>query len=589
MAGWASRKIKPDAVVAHIKHLCDGDGPRKPKLTLLIGAGCSVSAGIPTAKTIVGQKLRSHPLLVGIEGCPSGVSEYAHLMGRLPPEERMSIIEDCISEANLPESPPRTRLNWAHLLIATLVHHGYVKQILTTNFDPLLVDAMAITDQPVRTFDLTAADWYMPGRAKRGSIMYLHGQAHGMLQAHTQEDTDRIIPRIKTALQEALTDSTILVVGYSGECDPVFRVLEAEFPQFRNRLYWAHFDPDGKPPSEHVINFIETPSREAFLLVDDDDSFMEADTAMHRIVVDGLKLPLLPLVCDPLDHTRLALNRLCGKPKPPKDGPPPPDPVDTARKTVGQAIKRMTDGEGVRRTSGRTPLLDATEAGASRMMGLATRAAIASMTRDVEELRAIRSESKAIGFVDLNVSLFDGFLGAASDAARKGALDTAAALLREAEEIGSDNVEWLLTLWGNVLSAQAKTKTGAEADRLFAAACEKYAAALKIKPDMYEALNNWGAALAAQGETKSGTEADRLFAAAFEKYSEALKIKPDKQTLFNLACLEGLCGRVAEVLAWLNKWADAHPNPTRAEIDADTDFDRVRDDPAFAAYVATLP
>ena len=158
MAKWREKRIKHSDVVAQIKRLC-GDPP-KPRVSLLIGSGCSVTAGIPTAGTIVEDYLKPHPLLKNVPPCPAGVSEYAYLMGQLPPNERMEIIESCIKQAQNDADPPRTRVNWAHLLIATLVHHGYVKQILTTNFDPLLVDAMAMTDQPVRTFDITASDFF---------------------------------------------------------------------------------------------------------------------------------------------------------------------------------------------------------------------------------------------------------------------------------------------------------------------------------------------------------------------------------------------------------------------------------------------
>ena len=84
-----------------------------------------------------------------------------------------------------------------------------------------------------------------------------------------------------------------------------------------------------------------------------------------------------------------------------------------------------------------------------------------------------------------------------------------------------------LNNWGNALLAQAKTKQGEAADRLFEAAYQKYAEALKLKPDMHEALNNWGNALGAQAKTKQGEAADRLFEAAYQKYAEALKLKPD--------------------------------------------------------------
>ncbi|WP_417611628.1 TPR end-of-group domain-containing protein [Parasphingorhabdus sp.] len=91
-----------------------------------------------------------------------------------------------------------------------------------------------------------------------------------------------------------------------------------------------------------------------------------------------------------------------------------------------------------------------------------------------------------------------------------------------------------LVNWGNALDEQAQSKEGAEADALWSSAYEKYAEALKVKPDMHEALNNWGSALDEQARSKEGAEADALWSSAYEKYAEALKIKPDMQeALFN--------------------------------------------------------
>ena len=87
--------------------------------------------------------------------------------------------------------------------------------------------------------------------------------------------------------------------------------------------------------------------------------------------------------------------------------------------------------------------------------------------------------------------------------------------------------------WGNALSEQAKTKSEAEADRLFEQACEKYSKAVEIKPDFHEAFYNWGNALLDQAKTKSDAEADRLFEQACEKYGKAVEIKSDDHDAFN--------------------------------------------------------
>jgi len=91
-----------------------------------------------------------------------------------------------------------------------------------------------------------------------------------------------------------------------------------------------------------------------------------------------------------------------------------------------------------------------------------------------------------------------------------------------------------LNNWGNALLAWANLKQGAEAERLLAEACEKYEAAVKIKPELHEALTNWGNALLAWANLKKGAEAERLFAEACEKYEAAVKIKPEfHEALYN--------------------------------------------------------
>ncbi len=85
-----------------------------------------------------------------------------------------------------------------------------------------------------------------------------------------------------------------------------------------------------------------------------------------------------------------------------------------------------------------------------------------------------------------------------------------------------------LNNWGNIITEKVNTKRRDVADALFAQACEKYDAALAIRPDYHEAFNNWGNTLAKQAGTKRDDASDALFAQASEKYAAALAIKPDK-------------------------------------------------------------
>jgi tetratricopeptide (TPR) repeat protein len=78
--------------------------------------------------------------------------------------------------------------------------------------------------------------------------------------------------------------------------------------------------------------------------------------------------------------------------------------------------------------------------------------------------------------------------------------------------------------WGNTLVKLAHTKQGAEQERLFHLAFEKYEAAIKVKPDKHKALYNWGVALGDLARTKQGAEQERLFEIAFQKISDAIRI-----------------------------------------------------------------
>jgi hypothetical protein len=142
--------------------------------------------------------------------------------------------------------------------------------------------------------------------------------------------------------------------------------------------------------------------------------------------------------------------------------------------------------------------------------------------------------------------------------------------------------------WGNALLAQAKTKQGEAADRLFEAACEKYAEALRLKPDMHEVLNNWGNALMAQSRSKPSAVLQQLRRAAREKLLAAEHIQPGSAA-YNLACVEAGDGNVGEAMQWLRRCPSAGAHLSRKKLIEDADFDPIRHAPAFSEFLQSLP
>jgi tetratricopeptide (TPR) repeat protein len=516
----APRITNPSEIAKWVKYHCDqGIAGHKRGVSFLIGAGFSASAGIPTAAKIVKEKLEGHPLLKDTGRAPAEQSQYAFLMSKLPPAERIKIIRDAIKQAE-DSNTNHLRINWSHLLLATLVDAGYVNLILTTNFDPLIVEALAVTGQPVRAFDLTASAGFQTGALEPSSVIYLHGQAHGLWLTNAPDEMARVEPHLNSVFQDALLNSVLIVVGYSGECDPVFRELVKAFPQFRHRLYWIHYDQTD--PCDDVMKLLTHYYREAYLV-----QGYDADRFMREFVLEGLKLELPRVVRTPLDSINLSLQRIMPFPQRP-DEPAANDPVTLARDFIAQATIRLKSGGGP--TNPALPENILTEVPVSIAIAMA---GAAKNFEKLRELRSIVENSKNHRLMQL---LGDAWLGIASNFCDQKEFSAAFECLKTVDMLGSSEPHWLATVWGNVLSGQAKTKSGEEADHLFKQSHQKFLQALTIKPNMYEALNNWGNALYHYAKIKNGKGAEMLFKLAYEKFSQALKIKPDLyETLTNWA------------------------------------------------------
>ena len=142
----------------------------------------------------------------------------------------------------------------------------------------------------------------------------------------------------------------------------------------------------------------------------------------------------------------------------------------------------------------------------------------------------------------------------------------------------------VLNNWGNALSDHAKTKTGPEADRLFAEAGQKYSESLRLKPDNPDCLKSWGIVLSDQAKTKTGQEAISMLEQARSKLLGAERIQPGSASA-DLACIEGILGNAANTLKHLRRTS----NLTQKLISEESDFDPIRSDPAFREFVESLP
>jgi len=231
------------------------------RCSLLIGAGCSVSAGIPLASQFVEIIKDQYPSAYG----RAETKTYPHCMYELEPGIRRDLIARYIDQA---------KINWAHIVIAQLVKHGYVDRVLTPNFDPLVMRACALAGEFPAVYDFAASQQFNPAYVSAKAIFHLHGQRDGFNLLHTDEEVNALTDALTPVFDDAGKGRMWLVVGYSGDNDPVFKHL-ARVKEFDFGLYWVTYRDD--EPAAHVQSGLLQKNKGAFYVkgYDADEFFVK--------------------------------------------------------------------------------------------------------------------------------------------------------------------------------------------------------------------------------------------------------------------------------------------------------------------------
>jgi cytochrome c-type biogenesis protein CcmH/NrfG len=403
------------------------------------------------------------------------------------------------------------KINWAHIGIAQLMACGYVDRVLTTNFDPLLTKACALIGEFPGVYDFAASQVLKFGQLPDKAIFYLHGLFPGFVQLHTEGETREHFKRIKSVFDEVGTRRPWIVVGYSGHSDPVFEHLAAR-SDFDFRLFWIGHK-DAEPPP-HVQEGLLAAEKFAYYI-----RGYDADSFFAKL---GQELECFPpaFVSRPFTYVKSRLACLLPFSLPGQEASQ--DVMDGARRMIKTAIDEVESSKP-----------EGKKANPAAVEALAQRLLMAGQYEAVTKLKPPPGSPPAASLVYAQAWAYLLQGDRLAEEAESTTSDKAHALLVKAADMFeaalriNPEMHEALNNWGIALKDHAKTKTGLEADVLFDKAAEKFEAALRIKPDKHETLNNWGTVLAEQAKTKTGPEADALFAKAADKYEAALRIKPD--------------------------------------------------------------
>lgn len=219
---------------------------------LLLGSGISRAAKIPTGWEVTLDLVRKMAALIG-ENCePSPEQWYREKFDRAPdysevlaavakmPAERQQLLRSYWEPSDQEREDSLKQPTAAHRAIANLVEQGYIRIIITTNFDRLIETALA--DVGITPTVLSSPDHIkgaLPLIHTRCCVIKLHGDYLDTRILNTPEELSSY-PRVLEKLLDRIFDEFGLVIcGWSAEWDEALRKAMFRAPARRFSTYWA--------------------------------------------------------------------------------------------------------------------------------------------------------------------------------------------------------------------------------------------------------------------------------------------------------------------------------------------------------------
>jgi hypothetical protein len=270
---------------------------------LLLGSGVSKSAGIPTGWDVVLDLIRRVALLAGEDIGEDAVAWYRKKFGKVPdyselvqtlaatPAERTSLLKEYFEPTEQEREDGMKLPTPAHQAIARLVTGGYVKVIITTNFDRLLersLEAEGVSPTVVSSPDHIAG--MLPLPHVRCLVFKVHGDYLDTRIKNTPKELATYDSESNRLLDRILSEFGLLVCGWSGEWDTALADAIIRNNHFRFSTYWLA---KGKP-AERATDLIK--HRQATLLSIDsaDAAFVDLQAKVESLASRNLVDPMSP-------------------------------------------------------------------------------------------------------------------------------------------------------------------------------------------------------------------------------------------------------------------------------------------------------
>jgi len=220
---------------------------------VLLGSGISSATGIPTGHQIVedliGRVARAQAVDIAATGLTPedwwvrethGPPSYSSLLEGLSPTQasRQAVLRSYFEPS--PDMPNRRIPTPAHRALAELCSQGYVRVILTTNFDRLMEQALSELGVAPQVIDRpSAASAMTPLCHSPVTIVKLHGDYLSTELRNTAEELTSYPPEWLRLLHQIFDEYGLVVVGWSGDYDVALADCVSDVVNRRYPMYWG--------------------------------------------------------------------------------------------------------------------------------------------------------------------------------------------------------------------------------------------------------------------------------------------------------------------------------------------------------------
>lgn len=233
---------------------------------LLIGSGLSRSAEIPTGWDITLDLIKRIARLEGAKNIKNYEKWYFDTKGNQPnysellhelaktPEERRAILHSYIDPSPEDIEEGRKVPTKAHKSIAWLVFQGYIKVIVTTNFDRLLENALReVGVEPTIISSVDHIKGAPPIAHCKCVIVKVHGDYLDTRIRNTAKELEDYDPEMSAYLDRIFDEFGLIVCGWSGSWDTALRDTIIRCPNRRFSTFWTSMS-DPNSQAEDLIN-----------------------------------------------------------------------------------------------------------------------------------------------------------------------------------------------------------------------------------------------------------------------------------------------------------------------------------------------